>query len=534
MSEMLIAEISRFVPENEQEKSAKQELLNLIQKYKTEILNRECEAGHITCSGFVMSPDLKKVLMAYHLIYKSVGWLGGHADGEEDLAGVAFREVKEETSIEKLYFQTRKILSIDKLPVPAHEKKGKQISKHLHYNITYGLIAPENQELSDKPDENKNVRWLPVEEIQNACTEAHMIPIYEKLILKMRRIAEEKLTVPEQIKQPLLAWYPDNHRDLPWRKDKEPYHIWVSEIMLQQTRVEAVKSYYTRFLKELPKIQDLADCPEDKLLKLWEGLGYYNRVRNMQKAAKTVINDYQGEFPNTYEEIKKLSGIGEYTAGAISSICFNLPEPAVDGNVLRVLARLEEDFRNILENAVKADFTAQLKKIYDSENAGTLTQAFMELGATVCLPNGLPKCETCPLKKFCKAYENQSINFLPVREKKQKRRTEYKTVFVLQYEEKIAVRKRPPKGLLASLWELPNVEGELTPEGCIRTAEGWNVHPQELLKINQRKHIFTHLTWEMQGIFLKCGQQNSDFEWASPQELEERYSLPTAFRCILE
>ena len=534
MEQNLICEIACFSPSSEQEAQAKQELLNFIQKYGKEILNRDCEAGHITCSGFVMSPDLKKVLMAYHLVYQSVGWLGGHADGEEDLAGVAFREVKEETSVEKLYFLTRKILSIDILPVPAHQKNGKFVPEHLHYNVTYGLTAPENQEVSDKPDENKNVRWLPVEEISTTCTEPHMLPIYEKLVLKMRRIAQEKQTIPEQIKQPLLDWYPDHHRDLPWRKDKKPYHVWVSEIMLQQTRVEAVKGYYTRFLKALPEIQDLAECPEEKLLKLWEGLGYYNRVRNMQKTAQTIIKDYHGEFPESYEEIRKLSGIGEYTAGAVSSICWNLPEPAVDGNVLRVLARLEEDFRNILENAVKADFTAQLKKIYDSQNAGTLTQAFMELGATVCLPNGIPKCEICPLKKYCMAHQNHSFEMLPVREKKQKRRTEYKTVFVLQYEEKIAVRKRPPKGLLASLWELPNTEGTLTPEDAVRTAEDWNVYPEELLKINQRKHIFTHLTWQMQGIFLKCGQQNSDFEWASPQELKERYSLPTAFRCILE
>ena len=529
----LFSQIEDFVPETNQEASAKQELLKLIQKYDKEILSRECEAGHITCSGLVLSPDLKKTLMAYHLIYQSVGWLGGHADGEEDLSGVAFREVQEETSVQKVYFLSKKILSIDILPVPAHEKHGKPVPEHLHYNVTYGFIAPEHQDIADKPDENRNVRWIQTDEIPELCTEQHMIPIYQKIIARMQDIAVQKKAVPERMKQPLLEWYPEHHRDLPWRRDKEPYHIWISEIMLQQTRVEAVKGYYQRFLESLPDVKALADCPEDKLLKLWEGLGYYNRVRNMQKAGQTVMQEYQGQFPADYDKIRALSGIGDYTAGAVCSVCWNLPTPAVDGNVLRVLARLEEDFRNILDNEVKKDFTGQLEKIYDSEHAGTLTQALMELGATVCIPNGAPKCDICPVKEICMAKQNHSQDILPVREKKQKRRTEQKTVFVLQYEDKIAVRKRPAKGLLASLWELPGIEGVLTPEECIRTCSAWGVQPRELIKINQRKHVFTHITWEMQGVFLKCGQQNSDFLWANPEELESVYALPTAFRCIL-
>ena len=529
----LLSEIESFVPLTEQEAEAKQELLKLVQKYDKEILSRECEAGHITCSGLVLSPDLKKTLMAYHLIYQSVGWLGGHADGEEDLSGVAFREVQEETSVQKVYFLSKKILSIDILPVPAHEKHGKHVPEHLHYNVTYGFIAPENQNIADKPDENRNVRWIEINKIPELCTEQHMIPIYQKIITKMQNIAVEKKKIPERMKQPLLDWYPEHHRDLPWRQDKEPYHVWISEIMLQQTRVEAVKNYYQRFLETLPDVKALADCPEDKLLKLWEGLGYYNRVRNMQKASQTVMQEYQGQFPADYDKIRALSGIGDYTAGAVCSICWNLPTPAVDGNVLRVLARLEEDFRNILDNEVKKDFTGQLEKIYDSEHAGTLTQALMELGATVCIPNGAPKCDICPVRKICMSKQNHSQDILPVREKKQKRRTEQKTVFVLQYEDKIAVRKRPANGLLASLWELPNVEGVLTPEECIRTCSAWGVQPRELIKMNQRKHVFTHITWEMQGVFLKCSQQNSDFVWANPGELESVYSLPTAFRCIL-
>jgi len=529
----LFSQIENFIPETSQEASAKQQLLKLIQKYNHKILLRDCEAGHITCSGLVLSPDMNKTLMAYHLIYQSVGWLGGHADGDQDLSAVAFREVQEETSVSKLYFLTKKILSIDILPVPAHNKHGKPVPEHLHYNITYGLIAPENQEIADKPDENKNVRWIDLDKIPELCTESHMIPIYQKIITRMQKIAVQKQAVPELIKQPVLDWYPEHHRDLPWRKDQNPYHIWVSEIMLQQTRVEAVKNYYQRFLKALPDIKALAECPEEKLLKLWEGLGYYNRVRNMQKAARIIMQNYQGKFPESYDEIRKLSGIGDYTAGAIGSICFHLPVPAVDGNVLRVLARLEEDFRNILDNQVRKDFTDQLEKIYDSQYAGILTQAFMELGATVCVPNGLPRCEICPVQKFCMAYQNQSQALLPVRLKKQKRRTEYKTIFVLQYENKIAVRKRPPEGLLASLWELPNTENFLSPEEAVQQAQDWNTHPQELIKMINKKHVFTHITWEMQGVFLKCREQNPEFIWADAHELETLYSLPTAFRCLL-
>jgi len=529
----LFSEIESFRPFTEQEAEAKNQLLDLIKKYDTAILSRDCEAGHITCSGLILSPDLKKTLMAYHLIYQSVGWTGGHADGDANLSGVALREAREETSVRKVYLISGQIISIDILPVPAHEKYGKPVPEHLHYNVTYGLIAPENQPIADKPDENKDVRWLLTEDIPKYCTEPQMIPIYEKIISRMREISNQKQAVPGQICEPLLNWYPNHHRDLPWRKDKNPYHVWISEIMLQQTRVEAVKGYYERFLNALPTVQDLAVCPEDRLMKLWEGLGYYNRVRNMQKTAKMICNEYQGKFPETHAEILALPGIGEYTAGAVCSICYDLPTPAVDGNVLRVMARLEEDFRNILDADVKKDFTQQLSEIYDNANAGTMTQALMELGATVCVPNGTPKCDVCPLKNICMANQNQSFDMLPIREKKQKRRTEKKTVFVLQYENKIAVRKRPDKGLLASLWELPNVETFLTPEEVIQKCSAWGVAPKEMLKINQRKHVFTHITWEMQGVFLKCGRQSEAFVWANPDDLESVYSLPTAFRCVL-
>lgn len=533
MSERLITEIQSFQPYTAEESAAKEELLTLLQVHGTKLLDRDCPAGHITCSGFILSPDLRETLMAYHLIYQSVGWTGGHADGEDDLLGVALREAREETSVTQICPQSRRILSIDILPVPPHEKHGKPVAPHLHYNVTYGLIAPKQQKIADKPDENRNVMWLDTQDIAKHCTEPQMLPIYEKLVCRMRKIDAEKAEIPMKMLAPLLAWYPLHKRDLPWRKDREPYHVWVSEIMLQQTRVEAVKGYYKRFLDALPDVQALAECPEDKLLKLWEGLGYYNRVRNMQKAAVQIMTEHSGQFPQDYDSIRQLSGIGDYTAGAVSSICFGLPEPAVDGNVLRVMARLQEDHRNILSPQCKAGITAQLRKVYPHADCGMLTQALMELGAVVCVPNGAPHCGECPLAGICMARRQGSTDMLPVREKKINRRTEERTVFVLQCGGRIAIRRRKGKGLLASLWELPNTEGFLEVQEAVRFCEKWGVKPQQAEKTVERRHIFTHITWELRGVFLQCAAESPEFVWASPQELEETYSLPTAFRCVL-
>ncbi len=533
MSRQLYEEIYGFQPHTPEESAAKDTLLNLITEYGGRMLDRDCPAGHITCSGFILSPDLKETLMAYHLIYGSVGWTGGHADGDVDLSGVAMREAREETSVTQIYLLSRRILSIDILPVPPHEKRGKQVAEHLHYNVTYGLIAPKNQKIADKPDENRNVMWLKTQDMAKHVTEPQMLPIYEKLVERMHAIAADKSEIPQKMLLPLLDWYPAHKRDLPWRRDRNPYHVWVSEIMLQQTRVEAVKGYYKRFLDALPDVAALARCPEDELLKLWEGLGYYNRVRNMQKAARQIMEEHGGEFPQQYEDIRALAGIGDYTAGAVSSICFGLPTPAVDGNVLRLMARLQEDFRNILSPQYKADVTAQLAQVYPQADPGILTQALMEMGATVCVPNGAPHCEDCPLAVLCMARKMKSAAHLPVREKKTTRRMEERTVFVLSCNGKIAIRKRPPNGLLASLWELPNEEGFLDVQDAVSQCEKWGTKPQEFLKTVKRRHIFTHITWEMQGVFVNCAEESPEFVWAQPQELAEIYSLPTAFRCIL-
>ncbi len=529
----LYAEIESFLPYTPEEAEAKQRLLALITQYGDAILLRDCEAGHITCSGFILSPDLKETLMAYHLIYQSVGWTGGHADGEDDLLGVALREAKEETSVTQIIPLSRRILSIDILPVPPHVKHGTPVEPHLHYNVTYGLLAPKEQAIAAKPDENRDVRWLPVGEIGSCCTEPQMLPIYEKLVKRMQVLGKRRKEIPMAMLPLLLEWYPGNHRELPWRADKDPYHVWVSEIMLQQTRVEAVKGYYRRFLEQLPDIPSLAHCPEDQLLKLWEGLGYYNRVRNLQKAAQQILERHEDRFPETYEEIRALSGIGDYTAGAVASICFGLPTPAVDGNVLRVMARLCEDYRNILSPAYKHYVTAQLAAVYPHADCGMLTQALMELGATVCVPNGMPRCESCPLAGICLARESGSTNILPVREKKVRRRTEEKTVFVLRWEDRIAIRRRDNQGLLAGMWELPHEAGFLEEGEAAALCSQWGCKPMELTKTIRRRHIFTHITWELQAMFFTCAESSEAFVWAAPEELERVYSLPTAFRCVL-
>ena len=206
-----------------------------------------------------------------------------------------------------------------------------------------------------------------------------------------------------KIVEPLLAWYEKNRRKLPWRENVSAYRVWVSEIMLQQTRVEAVKPYFARFIDALPDVSDLADCEEEKLLKLWEGLGYYNRVRNMQKAAKTVMEEYGGQLPDDYEKLLSLKGIGSYTAGAIASIAYGIPVPAVDGNVLRIITRLTQDESDIMKQSVKKRVEQALLEVMPQKRAGVFNQALMELGATVCVPNGAPLCEACPWKEFCLA-----------------------------------------------------------------------------------------------------------------------------------
>ena len=331
-----------------------------------------------------------------------------------------------------------------------------------------------------------------------------------------------------QLPHLLLPWYEENRRDLPWRKDKEPYHVWLSEIMLQQTRVEAVKGYYAEFLAALPTVSHLAKASEETLNKLWEGLGYYTRVRNLQKAAQQVMELHSGTFPTNYAAIRALAGIGDYTAGAICSICFDLPTPAVDGNVLRVCTRLTADPSPIDKPATKKALTEALAAVYPKES-GKFTQALMELGATVCLPNGTPKCEACPLARICLAHRQKQETDFPVKSKKKPRKIKEMTVLLLHDGEEFALRKRPKTGLLAGLWEFPHLDGKHTVEDVLNCLEKQGVTVLDVEKTLEKTHIFTHMEWHMTGIFLSC-RRGGDYIWGKPSD----FALPTAFRIFMD
>ena len=333
-----------------------------------------------------------------------------------------------------------------------------------------------------------------------------------------------------QLPDLLLPWYESNKRDLPWRHDREPYHVWLSEIMLQQTRVEAVKGYYSRFLTALPTIKSLAGADPEQLNKLWEGLGYYSRVRNLQKAARQIMELHGGAFPTDYASVRALAGIGDYTAGAVCSICFDLPTPAVDGNVLRVCSRLTADDAPIDKPQTKKALTDALAAVYPTDRCGDFTQALMELGATVCLPNGAPKCEACPLSGICLAHRNDLTACLPVKSAKKPRKNEDMTVFILDCDGRYALQKRPNKGLLAGLWEFPHAPGTLEAEEALAQLEAWGVRPREVIRSSDKIHIFTHIQWNMRGWYIRVGHAPSSFTWAAEQELDTVYALPTAFR----
>lgn len=336
----------------------------------------------------------------------------------------------------------------------------------------------------------------------------------------------------EKIVQPLLDWFQGNARILPWREEPTPYRVWVSEIMLQQTRVEAVKPYFERFTAALPGICNLAECDEEKLLKLWEGLGYYNRVRNMQIAARTVMEEYGGELPADYEKLLKLKGIGSYTAGAIASIAYKIPVPAVDGNVLRVIARVTADDSDIMKQSVRTRVEGALQRIMPRDNASAFNQALMELGATICVPNGAPQCERCPWQEFCEAHIQDCWQSLPVKSKAKPRRMEEKTVFIIRDGEKIVLHKRPAKGLLAGLYEFPNTPGHLTEEEALLWVKEQKLKPLRIQKLEPAKHIFSHVEWHMTGYMIRVdelAENESDMLFVETADSEENYPIPAAF-----
>jgi A/G-specific adenine glycosylase len=336
-----------------------------------------------------------------------------------------------------------------------------------------------------------------------------------------------------EIVSPLLAWYAENARMLPWRDNPTPYRVWVSEIMLQQTRVEAVKPYFERFMREIPDVQALAAVSEEKLLKLWEGLGYYSRARSLKNAAQIVVREYDGKLPRNAEGLRKLPGIGDYTAGAVASIAYGLPEPAVDGNVLRVASRLEASKQDISLPAVKRELRKKLREVYPAGKASAFTQALMELGATVCLPNGKPICTRCPLAGLCAAHRFGSETELPVKPPKPKRKKMDLTVFILLHEGRAALHRRPEKGLLAGLWEFPNAPGALSPADAEKALRGWGVRPTEMEPLPPAKHIFTHLEWHMTGYLVHTENEAVGFTWADSCGLFRDYAVPSAFSAYL-
>ena len=338
----------------------------------------------------------------------------------------------------------------------------------------------------------------------------------------------------ENISPALLNWFYENQRVLPFRTNPSPYHVWLSEIMLQQTRVSAALPYYERFLAALPDIPALAACEEEKLNKLWEGLGYYSRVRNLQKAARIVCEQYGGELPADYDAIRALPGIGDYTAGAICSISFGIPVPAVDGNVLRVFSRLYNDPGVITDPAVKKAFTARVMEHQPPAAPGDYNQALMELGALVCVPNGAPLCEQCPLARLCQARAAGTALSLPQKAAPKARKLEDLTVALVESPAGFLIQQRPEKGLLAGLWQPLLWEGTaMTAEQLPAALTALGIHGiAEAKPIPKAKHIFSHIEWRMTGYTVTVEAQPAPdgWIWATREQLQTEYTLPGAFK----
>lgn len=377
--------------------------------------------------------------------------------------------------------------------------------------------------------------------LRNAAGEGVNVLAYDCMVeadeLVINDPVEIHLSNISMIPKSLLAWYDKGHRKLPWREVPEPYRVWISEIMLQQTRVEAVIPYFERFLNALPTIESLANVQEQKLLKLWEGLGYYNRVRNMQVAAKQIMDQYHGNMPDSYEELMKLKGIGSYTAGAIASIAFGKKIPAVDGNVLRVIARIRMDDEFINEESVKKRVEKDILMCMPYDRPGDFNQAIMELGAMVCIPNGMPHCEVCPVNKICKVNQAGVWMEYPKKVPKKERVIENRTILVIRDKNTAALQKRPEKGLLAGMYELPSLEGHKTAEDVLAYLAKYGLKPIRIQQLHQSKHIFSHKEWHMQGYMVWVDELSmrdytgdiSNWLFIEPQEVQREYPVPTAF-----
>lgn len=358
-----------------------------------------------------------------------------------------------------------------------------------------------------------------------------MKDLYGKIqILEKQGEELDEISRLKAMNRPLLTWYGEHARQLPWRDNPTPYRVWISEIMLQQTRVEAVKPYFHRFMEALPELSLLAEVEEETLLKLWEGLGYYTRAKNLKKAAITAMETFGGQLPESYEDLLTLPGIGSYTAGAIASIAFGIPVAAVDGNVLRVISRLLESREDILKPSLKKSMEKKLTLTMPKDRASEFNQGLIEIGATVCIPNGQPKCGQCPVNAICLAGKHHTYGEIPVKTPKKKRRIEQKTVLLLEHGDHIAIIKRPESGLLASLYEFPNCEGWL--EGG-QLAEEFGLETETVIKIEPLEkavHVFSHVEWHMTGYRVTLGKELPEmYLEVEKTSIREKYPLPNAF-----
>ena len=389
----------------------------------------------------------------------------------------------------------------------------------------------------------ENARKAGVEILAYDCTVTEeSMEIGNPVPVRLQGEEKGEQRILEKIAEPLLKWYDKGRRILPWREDPQPYYVWLSEIMLQQTRVEAVKPYYDRFIQNVPDIQALAEMEEDKLVKLWEGLGYYNRVRNLQKAAKVIVKEHEGKMPSEYESLLELPGIGSYTAGAIASIAYGKAVPAVDGNVLRVLSRLRMDGEDILSQKTKTRVEKELREVIPVNRPGDFNQALMELGAMVCLPNGEPKCGECPWEALCQAHHMGKTAEFPKKKAKKARKTEEKTVLVFQDEDRAAFRRRPEKGLLAGMYEFPVLEGRLAEGKVLEILGQMGLKVLRIRPIGEAKHIFSHKEWHMVGYAIKVDELErpekpefrQDWIFVDKNEVRENYPVPSAYAAYTE
>ncbi|MDE6387652.1 MAG: A/G-specific adenine glycosylase [Lachnospiraceae bacterium] len=378
------------------------------------------------------------------------------------------------------------------------------------------------------------------EALQKARNAGVCLLAYDCIVGEDSLILDKELPVVvdslDLIAEPLLAWYDSGRRILPWREDPTPYHVWLSEIMLQQTRVEAVKPYYDRFLCRLPDIESLAAVEEEELLKLWEGLGYYNRARNLKKSAMQIVSKHGGNMPEDYEQLMELAGIGSYTAGAIASIAFGKPIPAVDGNVLRILSRLRTDDRDIMDSKVRKSIEEELRAIIPKERPGDFNQALMELGAMICIPNGSPKCGQCPWEEICQAKRQETMSEYPKKKAKKPRSIEKKTVLLIQYEHRIALSRRPSKGLLAGMYEFPSMEGHQGEKQVIEYLKRLGVMPLRIRKLEPAKHIFTHKEWHMTAYYVRVDELTGmgEYVFVDPTEIKDKYPVPSAYAAYMK